>query len=164
MRTRSRLIRSHYEEGTVSTEDNTEDNKALVQRFVAEIMNAGNTASIADFCVTGALFAGGFAGQITVIRTAFPDFHWTIDEMFADGNNVAVRMTARGANTGPLVGLPAFGHFDQPLPPTSTVVVVTGIYIFTVSDGKLVSLAYEIDQVGLLQQLGWTMTPPDPGA
>jgi predicted ester cyclase len=156
----SRLIRSQKEEGTVSTEDN----KALVQRFVAEVMNAGNTASIADFCGAGSRFAGGFAGQINVIRTAFPDFQWTLDDVFADGDKVAVRSTARGTNAGPLVGLPAFGHFDQPLPPTSKLVLVTGIHIFTVSDGKIVSLAYEIDQVGLLQQLGWTMTPPEPVA
>jgi predicted ester cyclase len=140
----------------------TDDNKALVQRFVAEIMNAGNTASMADFCVAGSRFAGGFAGQITVIKTAFPDFQWTIDDMFADGNKVAVRMTARGTNTGPLVGLPAFGRFDQPLPPTSKWTLVTGMYIFTASDGKIVSLASEIDQLGLLQQLGWTFTPPEP--
>ena len=147
----------------MSTEVNTADNKAFVQRFVDDIMSAGNTASIADFCVAGSMFAGGFAGQINVIKTAFPDFQWTIDEVFADGNKVAVRMAARGTNTGPLVGLPAFGHFDQPLPPTSKLVLVSGIYIFTVSDDKIVSLAYEIDQVGLLQQLGWTITPPEPG-
>jgi predicted ester cyclase len=141
----------------------TEDNKALVQRFIAEIMNAGNTASMADFCVAGSLFAGGFAGQIKAIKTAFPDFQWTIDNMFADGNFVAVRMTARGTNTGPLVGLPAFGRFDQPPPPTSKWTLVTGMHIFTVSDGKIVSLASEIDQLGLLQQLGWTFTPPGSG-
>jgi len=142
----------------------TEDNKALVQRFVDEIMSAGNTASMAEFCVAGSRFAGGFAGQVTVMKTAFPDFQWTIDDLFGDGDKVAVRMTARGTNTGPLVGLPAFGHFDQPLPPTSKVVLVTGVYLFSVSDGKIVSLAYEIDQVGLLQQLGWTITPPEPVA
>jgi predicted ester cyclase len=145
----------------VSTEDNTADNKALVRRFVDEIMSAGHTASIAAFCVAGSRFAGGFAGQITVMKTAFPDFQWTIDDLFADTDKVAVRMTARGTNIGPLVGLPAFGHFDQPLPPTSRLVLVTGMYIFTVSDGKIVSLAYEIDQVGLLQQLGWALTPPE---
>jgi predicted ester cyclase len=139
-----------------------QDNTTLVQRFIDEIMSAGHTASMAEFCVAGSRFAGGFAGQVIVIKTAFPDFQWTIDDRFADGDKVAVRMTARGTNTGPLVGLPAFGHFDQPLPPTSKVVLVTGIYIFTVSGGKIVSLAYEIDQVGLLQQLGWTLTPPEP--
>jgi predicted ester cyclase len=146
----------------VSTEVNMADNKAFVRRFVDEVMSAGNTASIAEFCVAGSRFASGFAGQIKVMKTAFPDFQWTIDDMFAEGNKVAVRMTARGINIGPLVGLPAFGHFDQPLPPTSKLVLVTGMYIFTVSDGKIVSLAYEIDQVGLLQQLGWTITPPEP--
>jgi predicted ester cyclase len=154
----SRLNRSQEEEDTVSTEDN----KALVQRFIAEIVNAGNTASMADFCVAGSRFAGGFAGQVTAMRTAFPDLQWTIDDLFADGDKVAVRMTARGTNTGPLIGLPAFGRLEQPLPPTSKWTLVTGMHIFTVSDGKIVSLASEIDQVGLLQQLGWTITPPVP--
>src|SRR5215468_7791961 len=121
----SRLIRSLPEEGTVSTEDDTAGNTALVQRFVDEIMSAGNTASIAEFCVAGSRFAGGFAGQVTVMKTAFPDFQWTIDDMFANSDKVAVRMTAHGTNIGPLVGLPAFGHFDQPLPPTSRLVLVT---------------------------------------
>jgi predicted ester cyclase len=146
----------------MSPEDHTADHTALVQRFVDEIMSAGNTASMAEFCAAGSLFAGGFAGQVKVIKTAFPDFWWTIEEMFAHGDKVVVRMTARGTNTGPLIGLPAFGHFDQPLSPTSKSVLVTAIYLFTVSEGKIVSLAYESDQVGLLQQLGWTITPPEP--
>ena len=41
-----------------------EDNKILVQQFIDEVMNAGNTAAIADFCVAGSMFAGGIEGQI----------------------------------------------------------------------------------------------------
>src|SRR6266568_4050847 len=83
-----------------------------------------------------------------------------IDEVFGEGNKIAVRVTARGTNTGPLVGLPAFGRLETPVPPTGKSVTGTGIYLFTLSDGKISSLAAEIDQIGLLQQLGWTFAPP----
>jgi predicted ester cyclase len=84
----------------------------------------------------------------------------SIDEVFAEGNKIAVRVTTRGTNTGPLVGLPAFGRLETPVPPTGKSVIASGIYLFTVSGGKISSLAAEIDQIGLLQQLGWTFAPP----
>ncbi len=90
----------------------------------------------------------------------FPDLHMSIEEVFAEGNKVAVRVTTRGTNTGPMVGLPAFGRLETPVPPTGKSVTGSGIYLFTVSDGKISSLAAEIDQMGLLQQLGSTFTPP----
>ena len=137
-----------------------EDNKMLVQRFIDEVMNAGNTAAIADLCVAGSMFAGGIEGQIKAMKAGFPDNHLTIDEIFAEGNKVAVRVTTRGTNTGPLAGLPAFGRLETPVPPTGKSVKVSGMYIFTVSDGKIVSFTAEIDQIGLLRQLGWAFTPP----
>jgi predicted ester cyclase len=137
-----------------------EGNKALVQQFIDKVMNAGNTDAIADFCVSGSMFAGGIEGQIKAMKTAFPDIHLTVDEIFSEGNKVAVRATVRGTNTGPLVGLPAFGRLETPVPPTGKSVTHSGMYVFTVSDGKIVSYAAELDQIGLLRQLGWTFTPP----
>jgi predicted ester cyclase len=138
-----------------------EDNKALVQRFVDEVFNAGNTAAIADFCVPGSMFAGGIEGQIKVMKMGFPDNHFTIDEILAEGNKIAIRVTIHGTNTGPFVGLPAFGRLEIPVPPTGRSVSASGMMIFTVSDGKIVSFARELDQIGMLQQLGWTFTPPN---
>jgi predicted ester cyclase len=137
-----------------------EGNKALVQRFIDKVMNAGNTDAIADFCVPGSMFAGGIEGQVKAMKTAFPDIHFTVDDIFAAGNKVAVRVTVRGTNTGPLVGLPAFGRLETPVPPTGKSTTQGGMYIFTVSDGKILSYASELDQIGLLRQLGWTFTPP----
>ena len=137
-----------------------EENKALVQRFVDEVMSAGNVAAIADFCVAGSMFAGGIEGQMRAMKTAFPDNHFTIDEIVAEGSKVAVRTTIRGTNTGPLVGLPAFGRLETPVPPTGQPVTASAIHIFTVSNGKIVSFVSELDQIGLLRQLGWTFTPP----
>ncbi len=137
-----------------------EDNKTLIRRFINEVMNEGNTGAIADFCVTGSMFAGGIEGQIKAMKMAFPDNHFTIDNMVAEGNKVAVRVTIHGTNTGPLVGLPAFGRFETPVPPTGQSVTGSGMNFFTVSDGKIVSYAAELDQIGMLRQLGWTFTPP----
>jgi predicted ester cyclase len=146
-----------YEEDTVSLEDN----KVLVQRFIDKVINDGNTAAIADFCVAGSMFAGGIEGQIKAMKVGFPDNSLTIDDILAEGNQVAVRVTTRGTNSGPLVGLPAFGRLETPVPPTGKSVTASGMYLFTVSDGKIVSFSLELDQVGLLRQLGWTFTPPD---
>ena len=137
-----------------------EDNKALVQRFIDEIFNAGNTATIANFCIPGSMFARGIESQIKAMKMGFPDNHFTIDEMLAEGNKVAVHATMCGTNTGPLAGLPAFGSFETPVPPTGESVIWSRMYIFTVSDGKIVNFAAESDQIGLLQQLGWAFTPP----
>src|SRR6476661_7013019 len=114
-----------------------EDNKVLVQRFIDEVMNSGKTSAIAELCVAGSAFAGGIEGQVKSMRTAFPDFHMSIDEILAEGNKIAVRVTTRGTNTGPLVGLPAFGRLETPVPPTGKSVTGSGIYVFKVSDGKI---------------------------
>ena len=137
-----------------------EDNKVLVRRFIDEVMSSGNTDAINDLCIAGSAFAGGIVGQIKGMKTAFPDQHFSVDTILAEGNKVAASVTIRGTNTGPLVGLPAFGRLETPVAPTGKSTTGTGMYLFTVSDGKIVSFAAEIDQIGLLQQLGWTITPP----
>jgi predicted ester cyclase len=137
-----------------------EDNKAVVRRFIDEVMNAGNSDAIADLCVPGSRFAVGIEGQMKNMKTAFPDNHFTISEMLAEGDHVAVRFTTHGTNNGPLIGLPAFGRFEQPVRPTGRSVSGTGISIFRVLDGKIVSFVSELDQLALLIQLGWTLTRP----
>ena len=123
-------------------------------------MNAGNTDAIADFCVPGSMFAGGIEGQIRAMKAPFPDNHLSIEETVAEGDKVAVRVTVHGTNSGPLVGLPAFGRLETPVPPTGKSVMTSGMYIFHVSDGKIASYSAELEQIGLLRQMGWTFSPP----
>jgi predicted ester cyclase len=137
-----------------------EENKALVQRFIDKVFNEGNTDSIADFTVPGSMLAGGMAGQVGSIKSAFPDSHFTVDEMIAEGNMVVVRLTMQGTNSGPLVGLPAFGRLETPVPPTGKKVMHGAMMRFKLSNGKVVSYSNQMDQIGLLSQLGWTFTPP----
>jgi predicted ester cyclase len=140
---------------------NLEENKAFIQRFIEEVFNKGNMNAIADYCAPGSLFIGGLAGQIMAIKTTFPDSRFTIDEMVAEADKVVVRTIMRGTNAGPLVGLPAFGKLERPVPPTGKLVIGAGFFMFTIKNDKVVSMTSEIDQIGLLQQLGWSITPPD---
>jgi predicted ester cyclase len=136
------------------------ENKALVRQFMEEVFNVKNTDAIADYSVPGSLFAGGLAHQMMVFNTAFPDACSTIDEIVAEADKVVVRATLRAINTGILAGLPTFGKLESPIPPTDQPVMVTGMYVFTIRDDQIMSMAQEFDQIGLLRQLGWTIAPP----
>lgn len=135
-------------------------NKAMVREFIEEVMNKGNTEAIPDYCVTGSMFAGGIAGQVNTMKTAFPDNHFSIETILAEGNQVAVQVMVNGTNTGPLVGLPAFGKLEQPESPTGQTIVSSGMYIFTLTEGKIASYTAELDQIAILRQLGWSFIPP----
>ena len=73
----------------------------------------------------------------------------TIDDMAADGDRVVLRWTARGTNTGEMMGMPATG---KP-------VRVTGIIINRIAAGKMVEGWGNFDALGMLQQLGVIATP-----
>jgi predicted SnoaL-like aldol condensation-catalyzing enzyme len=88
-----------------------EQNKATVRRFYEEVWNKGNV----DFALE--VFAEDYTrhdlrptealpgpeGQRKIaadFRTAFPDLEWKVDLIFAEGDLVAGRWSARGTNTG----------------------------------------------------------------
>ncbi len=45
-----------------------------------------------------------------VIKKAFPDLRVEIDDVVADGDRVALRLTIRGTHQGEFVGIPATGR------------------------------------------------------
>jgi predicted ester cyclase len=63
-----------------------------------------------------------------VFRQAFPDWHAGQEASIAEGDLVAERFTARGTHQGELLGVA----------PTGREVVLAGINIFRVQDGKVV--------------------------
>ncbi|MDD1673081.1 MAG: ester cyclase [Methanomicrobiales archaeon] len=81
---------------------------------------------------------------ITICRAAFHGLHVTIDDMMANGDKVSARFTARGVHKGEFMGLP----------PSGKAIVMTGIEIFRLRNGKIVELWGEANLLGLMQQLG----------
>ena len=137
-----------------------EQNKALVRQLVEEMINQGNLSLAdemfaADFIEHEELPAEAARGRegvkqmMTMMRSAFPDFQVTIEDMIAEGDKVVIRQTWTGTHQGEFMGMPptgkriAFGVFD----------------IIRIEGGKFVEHWGQMDSTGLMQQLGADTTP-----
>jgi steroid delta-isomerase-like uncharacterized protein len=132
----------------------TEENKAIVRRFLEEVVNKGNQ-TVADELVASDFIDHnplpglsptneGFKQSFVIFRTAVPDLRYAIDDLIAEGDKVAVRWTATGTNKGEMFGMPATGRQ----------VTVAGVDVFRLARGRLVELWLSWDQLGMMQQLG----------
>lgn len=90
----------------------------------------------------------GVKQGFTMFRTAFPDFQITLEDMIAEGDKVATRVTGRGTHKGEFQGIS----------PTGKQVTVTGIDIIRCAGGKCVERWGAFDNLGMMQQLG--VVPP----
>jgi steroid delta-isomerase-like uncharacterized protein len=87
---------------------------------------------------------------------AFPDLHITFDEMIVKGDRIIVLWTFSGTNTGPL-------HTPSgDIPGTGRKVQFSGIAIDRVDEGKIVEDWVYWNVLDILQQLGFTLNPPQP--
>ena len=131
-----------------------EDNKTIVRRSFEELFNRQNVAVVdelmsGDFIHHGpgtrVLRGSDFLDQIRsrIIFLAFPDLHFTIEDMIAEGEKVVTRWTIRGTHRGEFMRLPPTGHQ----------VTWSGINITRVVGGKMVEDWVEQDTPGLMQQL-----------
>ena len=91
---------------------------------------------------------------IRQVRQAFPDSRVTTERAFTDGANAAVYWVWSGTHTGDMPGLPATGKK----------VVLPGISLVRVRDGKFAEIWDQDDQLSLLVQLGVIQLPPPPPA
>ena len=82
--------------------------------------------------------------------TVFPDLNVTIEEMFVKGDKIVSRFTITGTNAGPL----------GELPPTDKKMSISGIGISRVVNGKIAEEWIVYNVLDMLQQLGFTPTPP----
>lgn len=137
-------------------------NLALVRRLYAEI-DKGNEAILdkvfaKDFVEhdssTGAASTSGLAGvKLGFERSAaaFEDSEHVIEDIFAAGDRVVVRIAGRGRHTGVYQGAA----------PTGKYVTENGIVIYRIARGKVVEEWSQSDHLGFLRQLG-IVPPPRP--
>lgn len=97
----------------------TEANKAIVSRVINEMVNEGNLAGVDEVLDENYIYhfpthdikgPEGFKEFVTTMRKAFPDLNVTIEELIAEGNRVAVRVTMRGTFKGELMGISPTGR------------------------------------------------------
>ncbi|HYK96446.1 MAG TPA: ester cyclase [Candidatus Dormibacteraeota bacterium] len=130
------------------------ENKLLIERFYEEVWDRGNVAFAQevfhddyvrhDLRPTEA--PPGPAGQAAIaagFRTAFPDAHWQVDIMIAEGEFVAARWTATGTFAGP------WGAVQ----PTGKRAEFSGVNLFRFRDTKVAEIWNHRDDLGLMQQV-----------
>ncbi len=131
--------------------DRSEANKALVRGYMETILNNGDLAAMRQFFPdTGFVINGRLYGadDIRAMRAGlidpFPDGRLVIEDQLADGEMVATRIVFRGTHEGELMGIP----------PTGRRVEYRGIAIDRIENGRVVQGWHQIDQLGLMRQLG----------
>ena len=132
----------------------TEDNKAVVSRFVEEVINQNRMDRADDLVVEDFVELDPLPSQrqgreglkevVGMMRAAFPDIHWVVEEMVAEGETVASQFTWSGTHRGEFVGVPATGRR----------VVVKGMVIDELAGGKMSKSRILMDSLGMMQQLG----------
>jgi steroid delta-isomerase-like uncharacterized protein len=137
-----------------------EENKALVRRCIEEVFNNGNINALDEFLdpnvVHHSLPPGmppnreSFKKFVSILLTAFPEFHIAIEDIIAEGNKVVGRATTSGTQKGDFMGIPASGKKAT----------WGEIFIWRIESGKAVEMWAELDQMSMMQQLG---ALPEPG-
>lgn len=141
----------------------TEQNKATGRRFLDEVAGRGNLAVIDEIYgpnyIDHSLPPGvpatneGAKGFWTMLRAAFPDLRYTIDDEVAEGDRLVQRITGHGTMRGDFQGMPASGKEAT----WSEIHVVR----FN-ADGKAIEHWGVVDQLGMLAQLGFAQAPGQP--
>jgi steroid delta-isomerase-like uncharacterized protein len=142
----------------------TEDNKTTYRRWFEEVVSRGDL-TLADQLlapdyqlhfpgVPGPVDREAHTQLVIAFRTGFPDWIETVDDVIAEDDRVAIRVTGRGTHHGEFQGIPATGRQ----------VTATGIGIGRIAHGQIAEAWAAYDALGLLQQLGAAPAPQATGA
>jgi predicted ester cyclase len=134
------------------------ENKALVRRLLERVRDGWSPAVIEEFFApsyrrhlnptTAPLTREGQRARANRLRAAFPDATVTLEDIFAEGDRVAYRLTIRATHQGAFQGIP----------PTGKQVTVSFTAIVRIEDGRLVEEWGGLDLFDLRRQLEAVVT------
>ena len=135
-----------------------EEMKAMAARIPAEI-NKRNLGVFDEVAGPNAVdhaappgvpsTAEGTKQFLGMMLAAFPDLHYTVDQVVAEGDKVVHYQTAHGTMKESFLGMPATGKSAT----------WSEIHIVRFANGKVTDHWAVVDQLGMLQQLGLAPAP-----
>jgi steroid delta-isomerase-like uncharacterized protein len=138
----------------------SDSNKDVIKAFLEDVINQGRLERANDLVKEDFVELDPLPGQvqgreglkavIRALRSAFPDMHWVVNEMVAEGQKVVTRFAWTGTHRGLFLGIPATGRSVE----------VKGVVIDRLQDGKMADSRILMDTMGLVQQLGVIPGPP----
>jgi steroid delta-isomerase-like uncharacterized protein len=130
-----------------------QEGKVLVRRFIDEIFVKGNADAV-DKLVTsdftphswGKMPAGvePLKQAVKRVHAGLADVSMKIEDVIAEEDKVAVRLTAHGRHVGEFMGVPASGKEYT----------ISEIHIFHLRDRKIAAHWRDADMLGLMRQVG----------
>ena len=134
--------------------------EALVSRFITDVFEQGRT-DVVDELVTPDFVSHPLPGAgpdvmkqaISRVSTGLSDARFDIQDVVAEGDRVAVRLTSTATQVGEFMGMP----------PTGRSYTIEEIHIFRISDGRIAEHWHQGDMLGMLRQLGLMPEPAKAG-
>lgn len=141
---------------TVQETPTVVDNKALIERYFDVVVKGRDRDAFSEF-IAG---SNGDAGAVPGIREwwdftlqvldAFPDLEVDVQEMFGEGDWVAVRWKGVGTHRASFLGVPATGKS----------VPMANFDLFRVEGGQITTVVSHPDAAAILATLGvWEDSP-----
>jgi len=134
----------------------TTSNKEIVRKIYEECLNKRNTTLLKEYIadeyigLKGVKGAAGFEAPTNLLIQAFPDIHWNVEELIAEGDKVLVKWTWEGTHQN------AFAQYSS----TGKKMSNEGLGIFELKNGKIIKSYVLTDRLAFLQQLN--VLPADP--
>ena len=132
----------------------TQDNSAIVRRFVDEVVNQGKMGSAEEFVWEDVVEQVPLPGQgpgleglkdvLRGMRSAFPDIDFSIKEQVCEDDKVVSRFEWTGTHKAEFMGVPATGRQVR----------VWGVVIDRLEAGRIKDTRILMDALGLMMQLG----------
>lgn len=138
----------------------TQDPRALLQRFIADVINAQDLQGALEEIVAENFVElnplpgqgpgrAGLADALAMMFAGFPDLHWSVHDTLVEGARVMAFSTWTGTHDGQFMGIPATGR----------TVTIEAWTIDRFHDGIFVESRIIMDVAGLLGQLGLLPAP-----
>ena len=130
-------------------------NKQIVEEFITALFTDGDLTAVDRYlepqasstmtrrCPMPPDGPDGMRQAAELFRHAFPDWRSDVQHMIAEDDLLAEHFVAHGTHRGSVMGETPTGHD----------VVLRGVNIFRIADGKIVERWGRLDDLGLLQQL-----------
>jgi steroid delta-isomerase-like uncharacterized protein len=136
----------------------SEENKAVVRRWV-EAFNEGNIDAVDELLTDSYVRHDPNSPEvrgpeeekqlIAMYRSAFPDLHFTLEDMVAEDDRVTTRLGISATHKGELLGIP----------PTENRLSFTAMELYRLKEGKIDEQWVNVDTLGMMQQLGAIPVP-----
>ena len=130
-----------------------DENKAVVRRFIDEVFVAGRVEAVDELVADdfiphtwGAMARGrdGLKQAMERVARGLADVSMTVEDVIAEGDRVAVRLTSHARQVGEFMGMP----------PSDREYTIGEIHIFRVRDGRIAEHWHQADFLGMMKQLG----------